>query len=333
VSELSDALADLAPLIRFEPGRGLRLQDGPDELWAQPGEDAVRALRDLIYARYFCRWSPSVSGPSRYSDRASGEPAFVAALSAASRGACYWEPGWNMVKSEGEWAFVSNGKICLFVEDRRQLDPPDTRDGHPVHVKLPCARENLSPGFFYLMGRAGPIEHRSPHVKVYLNLASEAAPPLIEALLTRSGMEKLRFEGKFVNDPTGYCRVDTALLYVEPQSYPGLVTLLLNLKKVHGDWFRDGTPLFTKELSRGLAVAESPRGEVLPVESFGQHRCRLVAEALVEALVAGEPPGEAWLKRVAGQFAKEGLSIDRPYVKELKARRTKKGVSFQLRPR
>src|SRR6185436_7881960 len=192
-------------------------------------------------------------------------------------------------------------------------------------------RENLSKGFFYVVGRAGPLDHGAAHVKVYLNLSPHGAPGLVEALLMREGVEKIAFEAKLVNDPAGYCRVDTGLVYVEPKGFAPMAELLLALARESPSWFREGTPIFTRKLANGIAVAESPRmsaGTVL--ESFGQHRCRLVAEAIWPAISAGEPVSR-WVERVAAAFAKEGLSLDEPWVKELALKRTRKGLTFEER--
>ncbi len=200
----------------------------------------------------------------------------------------------------------------------------------PVHLKLPCARENLAPGFFYLVSRAGPIENGAPHLLAYVNLAPDAAPAFVEALLSKRLTESLRFEAEVVNDPAGYCRVDTALLHVDPQSYAGVMQLVLDWRRTHPQAVRAGTPIFTKQLVPGVAVAESPRGTGADRESFGEHRCRLFAQGLVEAL-AKEAPRDEWVQYVEDQFQREGLSLERPYVKELKATRTQSGVSFVQR--
>ena len=43
----------------------------------------------------------------------------------------------------------------------------------PVPTYEPCARVNLAPGFFYKMGRSGPLDRELGHAKLYLNLAAD----------------------------------------------------------------------------------------------------------------------------------------------------------------
>ncbi|MHB8879175.1 MAG: T3SS effector HopA1 family protein [Myxococcaceae bacterium] len=307
---LALALKELAGQLSYEPQAGLTIATDGELQPAGHREEALLALRDHVYARYFCRWSPVAALRTRYSDRASGDPAFVAALLLASHRATCWEPGWKVVKAEGGWAFVSNGRLNLFIGDRGGLQPADAVVGAPVRVRMPCVRENLSPGFFYLVGRAGPIDRGAACLKLYLNLAPAGAAPLIEALSRGPRLEKLRFEAKVANAPGAYCRVDTALVYVEPESYPGLVSFLRAQRRAHPSWWRDETPLFTRALGPGLAVAELAPGHTR--ESFGQQRCRLMAEEVLRALEIGESSAERWLSFVAARFGREGIELDAP---------------------
>jgi len=70
------------------------------------------------------------------------------------------------------------------------------------------------------------------------------------------------------------------------------------------------TPMFTKRLARGLAVAEDPGDG----RSFGQHRCQLVAEGLVRAFENGTTALSDVSGAIAGRFAEEGLTITRPWL-------------------
>ena len=84
--------------------------------------------------------------------------------------------------------------------------------------------------------------------------------------------------------------------------------------------WRDGTPMFARPLARGLAVAESPSGEAgAPLESFGQHRCSLVAAGVLARMVAGDHDPLAWRVAVDAAFAAAGISPATPHVQSLPA--------------
>jgi len=305
--DLSPVLADLAACVTYGRGRGLyvagRWLDRPA---------ATIALRDLVYARHFCHWAP---GPN-LAPHVSGDAAFVADLGAATGGARYWDHGWKVVSAGPTWAFVSSGQIMLFAAAPDLLWPRGAAPGEPVAVQVPCARENLSPGFFYLISAAGRFDREGPYPRFYLNVAPGAAPDLVAALVET--LEDVPFEAKFANDPAAYCRVDPAVLYTAAPTYADIRAALLELVRNHPDWWRDGTPLFSFPLATGLAAAECPPdGGAAVLESFGHQRCRLLAIGILDALEAAEPA--ALLAHIAAAFAAAGLDLAEPHRQHLPA--------------
>jgi lantibiotic modifying enzyme len=69
-------------------------------------------------------------------------------------------------------------------------------------------------------------------------------------------------------------------------------------------------PAFTRLLAPGLGLAEDPGDG----DSFGMHRCRLLADALVTAHEQGAHSVEARVDAVLDRFAREGINPDRPYL-------------------
>lgn len=313
MSGLAEAFARLAAELRWEEGRGLRLGGAPAPWVAEP-EQALLALRDHLYQRYFCGWEPSARAPQ---GGHGGTAAFMAELEASAEGATCWEPGWRVMQAEGEQLYVSNGTVLLYLEERACLRPSGAGEGEEVQVKLPCVRPALAPGFFWLHARTGPLCREAVHLKLYLNLAPEGAPGLVRALLTEAAWAPLRFDAKVLDTPSAYGRRDTGILYLDPGDLPRAVELLQALRARHPEHWREGTPLCTWPLARGLAVAESPREESRGVESFGQHRSRLLARAVLRALASGERSPESFLRHAADVFSEHGLSLERPWLETL----------------
>jgi type III HopA1-like effector protein len=70
------------------------------------------------------------------------------------------------------------------------------------------------------------------------------------------------------------------------------------------------TPLFTKLLRPGVGLAEDPQTGL----SFGMHRSGLVARSLMRSYLAGHAEEEQQWSSLSAEFAREGLSLDRPYL-------------------
>jgi HopA1 effector protein family len=66
----------------------------------------------------------------------------------------------------------------------------------------------------------------------------------------------------------------------------------------------------TLKLASGVGLAEEPNTG----ESFGMHRCRLVAEGLVDAWKQGAHTLEERIQAVDTKFTSNGLKLDRPYL-------------------
>lgn len=86
--------------------------------------------------------------------------------------------------------------------------------------------------------------------------------------------------------------------------------MLKPLLRSLGAHLGDGAPAFSKPLARGLALAEEPGGD----GSFAEHRCRLLAEAIVVADEQGLRSSDERHAAVRRHFAAAGISLDAPYL-------------------
>ena len=73
---------------------------------------------------------------------------------------------------------------------------------------------------------------------------------------------------------------------------------------------RPRIPAFTLALAPGVGLAESPATG----ESFGEHRCGLLADGIVGADEHGVASGAARVEAVIESLAASGVKIDAPYL-------------------
>ncbi|MDP1825183.1 MAG: T3SS effector HopA1 family protein [Archangium sp.] len=268
--------------------------------WARipsAGALATTALSEWLYGEYFIGWRPSAPRLEY-----SGSPWYVAELTARCAGPTTFERGFRVTQRTRGGAFVESGGISLWVPHVAALRPVNARAGAEVAVELPCAREGAIPGFFTIVSRAGRLDPGAPHLKFYVNATPTGALDLVGALLE---LRTARFEAKVTNDPAHFGRRDTLLVYAAPGSAARIARLLTAFAR-RPRALRDETPPMTVPLARGVSVAESPGHHA---ESFGSHRCRLVAEGLLTARGEGRPS----LTAVAERFEREGLDWAAPW--------------------
>jgi hypothetical protein len=155
--------------------------------------------------------------------------------------------------------------------------------GDVVAVRLPKESVGLRNGFYLAFGDAGdPIDDGGAIDRFYFNARPEGRAALIGELTGRLNRAPIAFRLKVLNEPRAL-RCDAAVLYVPAAERAAVTATLAAVAPRLEGGLRASTPPFTLRLAPGIAFAEDPPGDA----SFGQHRCRLVADALVDAHLHG----------------------------------------------
>ncbi len=276
-------------------------------------EYVLYGLQRQLYHNYYCPGAAVPGGTAVVGNRASGRSEFIEELSAANNGTGSRDPGWRVDRVDREKIVVERSGLRLWLKPD-QVAPVGDRGyqrGAPVSLLLPKENLKLSPGFYVSLGDEGLAPRRSdPVVRVYWNITAEEAPQLIEAATTRLNAARVPFRLKVVNDPDRYGRCDAAVLYVPKRCYPGIVDAVATMYREMHAPRQHGTPAFTKTLAPGLGLAEDPGTG----DSFGMHRCRLLAEGILRAQDEGRRSSGARLEAVVNSFAAAGVSSDEPFL-------------------
>jgi hypothetical protein len=187
------------------------------------------------------------------------------------------------------------------------------------------------PGFFYFVARAGRPRRSEPQIRLYLNLRAAAAEPFISALCSEESIRDVRFEAKVLNDPALFERVDPAVIYCEPAVVGALVAFVEGFAAEASGGLGESVPLFTHRVAPGVGLAESPDpGPDGHVTSFGDHRCRLLAGAVLESLQT-ELPEHEWLTAAERAFSTEGLTLEAACSKRFRVRGVGRGLVLERR--
>ena len=212
------------------------------------------------------------SGEEPELHRASGDSGYVAHLSACTQGATGWDWSFRLVRTGVDWAFLSDGKLTLFVDEPGQYVPNDAKPGDTVALRLPRARENLHPHRFSLFGGQGGCVVGHGFTKLFLPITYESAPSLVEACSSKWA-DQLRFSLHVANAPVDYGRADAAVIDVGVQDEPGVMRLLeAFLRQSPSALTPRGVPFSTLEGPLKLARAEAKeRGDLC--DGFGWRRC------------------------------------------------------------
>jgi hypothetical protein len=238
---------------------------------------------------------------------------FVERLSAANAGNGFWETGWQVrVIGENE-VVVHRGGLELRVRPEAYSVPKGLSLAPNVALSVQFPKEflGMSPGFYMALSDTPFSQQRSQTlIRLYWNLTSEGAIPFVEATTKMLNEARLPFKLKILNDAARFTRCDAAVVYVLRNDYQVVAEIFTGIYPKIAASLKQLTPVFTKPLAPGLGLAEDPGEE----ESFGQHRCLLLADGMIRAYEQNAKSSDARLQIVLGRFREDGISLAEPYL-------------------
>jgi hypothetical protein len=240
------------------------------------GAGAVERLGEVLYSALHCRLSVESWAASVAEDPAQSR-AFIDRLSLANSGTGPWQGGWIIRSAEPDGTLIAERLGVRFRVPAgllRSASPPTI--GSSASVRVPKEYRHLLGGFFMALGDADDTMTDADTARVYWNVRASGAEALVESLTSGLNAAQVPFWLKLVDAPQKYQRTDAAVLYVKRELYREAEPVIARVHEALRDHMRDSVSAFALRLARGLAVAEDPGGGA----SFGQHRSRLLADAL-----------------------------------------------------
>ena len=276
------------------------------ELWnASIGEREPGARAQWLYLHGYAQRYPRSAKLRR------GE-SLIDELSRANSGSAAWDGSWRV-----EWA-GDDGRVLAYRQSARQWFEPGEfltlgGPGHRaqpeewIRVFAPRESRTLQENFYFVFGETVSPDSAPGGLRIYWNIQQAGAARLIAALTRQLNRFQIPFRFKCVHNEGHFVRLDAAVLYLHRRYWPFAAPLLRRVVDEVGDALEPETPLFTRPLSPGVALAEDPPGG----RSFGKNRCAVLAEA-----IAATPDGseEEKLAALAAQFRTHGLTLERPYL-------------------
>jgi hypothetical protein len=144
-------------------------------------------------------------------------------------------------------------------------------------------------------------------VRFYWNLDAAGGAPFVREISARFDRARMPFQAKVPVHPDGYMRTDGGVLYLGDEDVEAATDAIAAAYRALRAHVHDEVPRFTHELAPGLSFAESPNTG----DSFGMHRCDLIAEGLVRACERGADGEDARLTVVRERLIAYGFDLDR----------------------
>jgi hypothetical protein len=279
----------------------------------QPPPDAG-SLAVLLYEQWY---APASGTAPAQLDPAEAAEHYRAADAAGGR----FEPGWVVLDAEAAWARMGPPRSPWQVpaargEERRWIDPVDLYFADGLGLRPPAgssiavsARRDSSellPGWWTTLSTAWS-KSSPPLVRLYWSVPADKICRLVAGLTAALDPDQ-PYALKCPLELDRCRRPDAVVLYLPEAAWEeqraGVAATYRRVRR----WLRPEVPALTLELAPGLALAEDPGDD-----SFGAHRCRIVAEGLAPARHAGVTDPDALCDAAVAALGRHGISADAPY--------------------
>ena len=245
---------------------------------------------------------------------------FYEQLHKSNCGEGYFDPGWRVLRQEADGSLaVAKDGLTVHIERERHLPPEQQSAVVSDWVAIRLPRNRVQSGFYLAVSNANPHNRSisngdSQTVRIYFNLSPEGAIAVMSAITRQLNEITIPFNFKALYNPSDYDRYDSAVLYFEKCDYEAVRQVLQIIYIENQVHFGVEIPLFTKFLAPGLALAEEPNHKFATKESFGTHRCQIVAKGLLEAWENGDNSPEGRLASILQNFSLLGIDVNHTYL-------------------
>lgn len=273
-----------------------------------------RVLYYHVYSRPFTGRLAAADESAR--EDGAADPGFAARLAAANASRDRWEDGWQIAQllPHGQvLARRGTSSRALWPGQFLSRDGPGAppRPGAEIRLFYPRESTSLQAGFHYVFGETPEDEsHGLGLVRAYWNIDMAGAPRLVQLLSTRLNRFHLPFRFKCSVVPREFARTDVAVVYLAKRFFPIFADLVCDIQPELAAHLGEAVPLFAKRLFGGVGITEDPGNG----ESFGQHRCRLLAETLWNCFLRGNQSPSARLSELRRLLQTFGIDERQPYL-------------------
>jgi hypothetical protein len=267
-------------------------------------EDLPMALYHGWYARPVC--APIALDPTW--------PPLPGLLRASHAGSDQWQDGWRTLRTDRHgvvraWQDAGAPHALPRGSYTHTPDEPD-RTGllpRPGDTLIVLDRRDALAmhGWWRTWGEQwDPVRPPADAIRIYLSLRTEALATATTEITSTLIDTDEPWLLKIALDPAALRRADAAVLYLPPDSVNRLSDELWRLLRRIRPMLRSSTAPLTHQIAPGVATAEEPGDG----QSFGEHRCALIARALNRAAASWAP-----LTAIAEAFLDAGVDPAAPH--------------------
>lgn len=245
---------------------------------------------------------------------------FYDSLHASNTGTGYYDHGWLIIKqvSHDNFSVKKNG-LTLLVNSHKHIKAEEKLSTIGDFISILMPKNLVQNGFYMAVGNEGVSRHNlagenSQTVRIYFNVSSDDSTLLMRHITEELNKLSVEFTYKTLYDSGDYGRYDSGVLYIQKSAYEVVHPILQQISHIFSSTFGTAVPLFTKKIGSGIGLAEEPVHHFSDRESFGSHRCRVVADGFLESWNSSLDSPQYRVEKILKNFALLRIDIDKPYL-------------------
>jgi type III HopA1-like effector protein len=313
-----DDIQQIVELVGIEADDKLSFRGEPYEGYDYPEASAEAGLfhnlSNLLYSACYTR-----SNAKQQNSISNDEvDSFLPTLSEANASTEHYDCNWIVeeIEQTGNILVRKGGyKRHTFAGDfiREHFGQGPLQRGESVNIRvLPEYGTELetAEAFYFVFGETLLESNNSTVVRLYFNLIPKGANALVALISNKLNRYNIPFQFKCLNRPTLYTRCDSAVLYFDKRYFDIVGDIMAENYSSLKKWLNVEVPMFTRILVPGIGFAENPFSAS---ESFGTNRCKIIAQAIVNAW-KDKQPKDNWLDYILKNIQKNYLLPEALYL-------------------
>jgi hypothetical protein len=283
----------------------------PDPNSTANRERLVECLRSAIYLECYSHLPPTSYDPLR-----SQADTFIEKLAAANSVHDRWDGGWVITDIDvaGFITAEKEGRTTVLSASELAIDGrfnSNILEGAEITVRRQGSSFSWQPGFYVVYGEHPQVEEAETKLlRLYFNTNSTDIFPLLKLMTSNLNRYQVPHQLKCPSYVEGYQRVDSMVVYIDRRFFDFVVRILSEHHSSIEKLLEPATPVFTKRLRPGIGFAEDPgRGQ-----SFGGHRCGILAEGIIRAHQLGITSTDERVGILEREFLSHGIDLAKPYL-------------------
>ena len=238
------------------------------------------------------------------------DKAFEQKLSSHNAGTGSFDAGWTVTSLTGGGEVVVEKEGLRLWVSPHEFVADSILVGKVGAIRLAKEMRRASPGYYLALGNRY-LDRESNLVRIYWNIRSEGALPVMSHTTEILNQRDVPFHLKVLRLPRHFDRTDAAVLYLDGGDLLAGAADVAAIHEAMGPYLKSDTSAFAKRLASGISLAEDYGSST----SFGQQVSGLFAAGLRQAYQKGRRSLEGNVDEVMACIRAGGVDPTRLYLR------------------